>query len=69
MRSISISSADVSIDHAEKKLQSMALPTGYLLVRRIIELVLVIASLPLVLPLCLMIAGLVRLDSPGPILF
>jgi lipopolysaccharide/colanic/teichoic acid biosynthesis glycosyltransferase len=69
MRSISISSADVSIDHAEKKLQSMALPTGYLLARRIIELTLVIASLPLVLPICLAIAAVVRLDSPGPILF
>jgi len=69
MRSITASSVDVSINHAEKKLQSIALPTGYLFARRVIELVLVIATLPLVVPLCLIIALAVRLDSPGPVLF
>ena len=41
----------------------------YLMVRRAIELLLTVAVLPILLPLLLGIAIVVRLDSPGPIFF
>jgi lipopolysaccharide/colanic/teichoic acid biosynthesis glycosyltransferase len=39
------------------------------LAKRVLDVALVIASLPLWLPLCAVIGLLVRLDSPGPMLF
>jgi lipopolysaccharide/colanic/teichoic acid biosynthesis glycosyltransferase len=41
----------------------------YLLVRRAIELALTILCLPVIMPMGLLVALAVRLDSPGPILF
>ncbi|MDB5032917.1 MAG: glycosyl transferase [Chlorobi bacterium] len=69
MSSISISETDVSAERAEQQLLSIELPLGYLFVRRMIELVVVIATLPVTAPLCLLIALIVRIDSPGPVLF
>ena len=42
---------------------------AYLPLKRAIDIVLVLISLPVVLPLCLVIALVVRLSSPGPVLF
>ncbi len=39
------------------------------LVKRIEDNILILLSLPVVLPLCLLIAALIKLDSPGTILF
>ena len=41
----------------------------YLVVRRLVEIVLTVAVLPLLLPILAAIAGIVRFDSPGPVFF
>jgi lipopolysaccharide/colanic/teichoic acid biosynthesis glycosyltransferase len=41
----------------------------YLVVRRVIELALTVLVLPLLLPVLLIAAAIVRLDSPGPVFF
>lgn len=42
---------------------------GYLPLKRVIDVSAVLLSLPVVVPVCLIIAALVRLDSAGPVLF
>ena len=39
----------------------------YLVVRRVIELCLTVLLLPVLLPVLLVMAAIVRLDSPGPV--
>ena len=41
----------------------------YLVVRRVIELCLTVLLLPVLLPMLLVVAAIVRLDSPGPVFF
>ena len=41
----------------------------YLVVRRLIELALTVAVLPLLLPILVVVAAVVRYDSPGPVFF
>jgi lipopolysaccharide/colanic/teichoic acid biosynthesis glycosyltransferase len=41
----------------------------YLVVRRLVEIVLTVAVLPVLLPVLAVIAGIVRYDSPGPVFF
>ena len=41
----------------------------YLVVRRLIELALTVLVLPVLLPVLLIVAAIVRLDSPGPVFF
>ena len=41
----------------------------YLLVRRVLELVLTVATLPILVPVLAVIALVVRFDSPGPVFF
>ncbi|MEO5931864.1 MAG: sugar transferase [Candidatus Kapaibacterium sp.] len=53
----------------EERLRSIRLPAGYLAIRRGIELFLVILSLPITLPICLLIALAIRLDSSGPVFY
>ena len=42
---------------------------GYLLVKRLVDLAFITVTLPVVLPLGLFLALLIRIDSPGPVLF
>jgi lipopolysaccharide/colanic/teichoic acid biosynthesis glycosyltransferase len=42
---------------------------GYLLTKRCIDLFIVVAALPLIIPVLLLCALAVRLDSPGPVFF
>ncbi len=42
---------------------------GYLLIKRLIDLAFITVTLPVVLPLGLLLALLIRIDSPGPVLF
>jgi len=39
------------------------------LVKRMLDLFLVVLASPVLLPLCLVVAALIKLDSPGPVLF
>lgn len=42
---------------------------AYHLLKRLVDLAIVFVSLPLILPLCLVIMIMIRLDSSGPALF
>lgn len=44
-------------------------PTTYLPLKRLIDIVAVLITLPVTAPICLLTALAVRLDSPGPVLF
>jgi len=44
-------------------------PTAYLPVKRVLDLVFILLSLPVVLPLMAVTALAIRLESPGPVLF
>lgn len=60
----------VKIRHLyENDLGSLLPRPGYMLMKRILDTSLVLASLPLTLPLMLITALAVRLDSPGKVLF
>ncbi|MFA7438303.1 sugar transferase [Castellaniella sp.] len=60
----------VQIDHLSENEVGTLLPAPlYVISKRLIEMVLVIVSLPLVLPLMAVVALAIRLDSPGPALF
>ncbi len=50
-------------------LESLQPSPAYLSMKRVIDTVVVIALSPLIIPVCLMVALLVKLDSKGPILF
>ncbi len=54
---------------AEESLRDFQRPLVYDAVKRGLDLVLVLAGLPLVLPVMAIVALVVRLESPGPILF
>ena len=41
----------------------------YYACKRWLEIILILATLSLILPLCLLLAGAIRLDTPGPIIF
>lgn len=43
--------------------------SGYKTIKRIVEILLCILSIPVVVPIGVIVAILIRLDSPGPILF
>lgn len=53
----------------EERLKSVELPSSYLGVRRFAELSLIVATLPITLPLIAIIAIGIAIDSRGPILF
>lgn len=60
----------VSLSHlSEGVLEEFRLPPIYASLKRGIDLLLVLLSAPLVLPLVLLTALAVRIDSPGPVLF
>lgn len=53
----------------EEMLRGLSLPVRYLAIRRALEVLVILASLPLSAPLAAVIALAVRLDSPGPVLY
>lgn len=55
--------------HSEELMEAVQLPPLYPALKRVLDVAAVILSLPLWLPLSALVALLVRLDSPGPILF
>jgi len=61
----------VSLLHAEPDglRRSLLDAAGYLPVKRALDLLLIIVTLPLVIPILVVIAILVRIDTPGPVLF
>ena len=60
----------VSLPHqSEGLMEAIQLPPYYPALKRLLDLVAVVLSLPLLLPLAALVALLVRLDSPGPVLF
>ena len=60
----------VQIDHLSENEAGALLPsTLYMAVKRLIDIFGVLVTLPLVLPLMLLTAIAIRLDSPGPALF
>jgi lipopolysaccharide/colanic/teichoic acid biosynthesis glycosyltransferase len=52
-----------------ERLRGVRLPLGYLALRRVAELMLIVVTLPVTLPLALATALCITLDSRGPILF
>lgn len=63
--------AKVSLEHAHAGWLSALFNgnLGYLPLKRAIDILFVLLSLPIVIPLCLVIALLIRVDSGGPVLF
>lgn len=61
----------VSLEHAHAEwLRELFIGSAsYLPLKRAMDLILVVVSLPVTVPLCLMAALLVRIGSPGPVLF
>ncbi len=60
----------VSLQHlSEGVLEALRVPPVYPLVKRAMDIVLVFLSLPATLPMMLIVALLIKLDSPGPVLF
>ena len=60
----------VQIEHLSENSFGSLLPSSvYVRVKRGLDLLGVLLLLPLLLPVCLIVAILVRIDSPGPILF
>jgi lipopolysaccharide/colanic/teichoic acid biosynthesis glycosyltransferase len=60
----------VSLNHHNENIaHQCTTPPLYMAVKQIVDVVLVVASLPVVLPLIGLIALLIRLDSPGPAFF
>ena len=60
----------VSLRHlSEGVVEAFRLPPVYPLVKRAMDVSLVFLSLPLTLPVMLIVALLIRFDSPGPVLF
>ena len=53
----------------ENRLKAFMLPSRYLRMRRAFEIGLIIASSPLVIPVCLIVALCIMIDSPGPVLY
>lgn len=52
-----------------KRQRSGIFRRGYQVSKRLFDLTVCLLTLPLTLPLMLLIAGLVKLDSPGPVIF
>lgn len=63
--------ARVALDYAHADwLRELFLGSAaYLPVKRVLDVVFVLLSLPVVVPMCLIVALAVRLSSPGPVLF
>lgn len=63
--------ARVSLEYAHAEwLRELFLGSqSYLPIKRALDVAFVLASLPLVIPLCLIIALVIKLTSPGPVLF
>lgn len=60
----------VHIEHlSENQFGSLLIPRTYEAIKRATDVLLVILALPLLLPLLLVLAVMVRCDSPGPVLF
>lgn len=61
----------VSLDyaHADWLRELFVGSEAYLPVKRTLDIVFVLLSLPIVIPLCLIIALVIKLTSPGPVLF
>ena len=60
----------VSLRHlSEGVVEAFRLPPVYPLVKRAMDIFLVFLSLPVTLPVMLFVALLIKLDSPGPVLF
>lgn len=55
--------------HSENIAEQCAIPPLYLVAKQMVDVVLVVASLPVTLPLIGLIALLIRFDSAGPALF
>ena len=64
-----LSIEDISPDDLERYSAGMGLKPGYLTAKRCLDILLSLALLLLFLPLLLVVAALVRLDSPGPALY
>ncbi len=54
---------------AEESIQEFTRPVVYDEIKRVLDLCIVVVSLPFVLPLMALIALVVRLESPGPVVF
>lgn len=63
--------ARVPLEYADAKLLSERINRSarYQFIKRIFDLVIVFVSLPVVLPICVLTAIAIKLDSPGPVLF
>ncbi|MGA9853571.1 MAG: exopolysaccharide biosynthesis polyprenyl glycosylphosphotransferase [Gammaproteobacteria bacterium] len=60
----------VSLDHLSEGLLNNQGPSApHALIKRCFDLIIVLASLPIVVPFMLVMALIIRLDSPGPVLF
>lgn len=53
----------------ERRLETIDLPARYLAVRRAFEIGLIVASLPIVIPVSLITALCIVIDSPGPAIY
>jgi lipopolysaccharide/colanic/teichoic acid biosynthesis glycosyltransferase len=53
----------------EQSAHPLRLPAHYLAVRRVVEIVLILVTLPATIVLALVIALAIRVDSPGPVFF
>jgi UDP-GalNAc:undecaprenyl-phosphate GalNAc-1-phosphate transferase len=63
-------SGRVSVEHLSKGLdEDFRAPPLYRYTKRGIDLALFIVTLPLTLPVCAIVALLIKIDSPGPVLF
>ena len=60
----------VSLRHlSEGVVETFRLPPAYPLIKRVMDTLLVFLGLPVTLPVMLVVAFLIKLDSPGPVLF
>lgn len=53
----------------EHLLMNLNLPVGYLIIKRFFEILLILISLPLILPLVIITSVLIKIDSPGKVFF
>ncbi|MEP7218452.1 MAG: sugar transferase [Bacteroidota bacterium] len=53
----------------EERLEQLRLPVKYLAFRRILELLLIVVTIPVTLTICAITAAVIAVGSPGPVLF
>ncbi|MDB5036167.1 MAG: polysaccharide deacetylase and domain protein [Chlorobi bacterium] len=53
----------------EKRPEQLRLPVGYLAFRRVLEILLIVSTLPITLAICAITAAAIAIGSPGPVLF